>query len=92
MRCSYGVARRPGQAGADATRHHRRAVLPAHSDRLHGVLDGTGHHEADWHLTVVGRVGAVGAAAVGIKPDLATDPLRQRALKPGIDWRPHRAP
>ena len=82
------VARLPGQAGAAATGHHRRAVLPAHGDGRHRVVHGAGNHDADRYLAVVRGVGAVRAAAARVEPDLAAGPLPQGALeRPGVDLR-----
>ena len=44
-------------------------------------LDGAWYHHADRHLAVVRRVGAVGAAAARVEPDLAVDPLPQGTLE-----------
>ena len=85
------VARLPGQAGPAAPGHYRRAVLPAHRHGRRRVVHGARDHHADRHLAVVRRIGAVGAAAARVEPDLAADPLAQGPLeRPGVHGRRRR--
>ncbi len=62
--------------------------LPAYGHRLHPAVYAARDHDADRHLAVVRRVGAVGAAAARVEPDLAVDPLTQGSLeRPDVDPR-----